>query len=97
MEVLQNWVSYFSFSFVLASDFIIDIFFLLSAFLATFLVLKRMKDHEGDPGSYAVYCLHLYMRYTPVYMFNIFFFWKFISMFGDGPTFFRYGDVAKCS
>lgn len=96
MEVLQMWVDYPSFSFVLAADFVIDIFFFISALLSTFFILKYMKEHEGNFGSYLVYVLHIYTRYTPVYAFNLFFFWKILSLFGDGPIFFLYNQVSSC-
>jgi len=96
MQVLQIWVHYFSFSFILASDFIIDVFFVISAFLATYFLLKKIQKNEGELESYAVYFMHLYLRYTPLYAFNLFFFWKVISLFGDGPNFFMYNEVSQC-
>jgi len=97
MQVLQEWVHCFSFSFVLASDYVIDVFFVLSAFLATYFVLRKMRDNEGEQGSFVAYGLHLYMRHTPLYAFNLFFFWKIVSLFGDGPNFFMFYENSQCS
>lgn len=94
MQVLQQWVHYSSFGFVLASDFVIDIFFVISAFLATYSQLKKIRQNEGELESFAVYAMHLYLRYTPLYAFNLFFFWKVLPLFGDGPNFFNYNEIS---
>jgi len=96
MEVLQTWVQDFSFSFVLSADFAIDCFFFFSSFLATFFLLKRMKENEGNVGSVLAIYLHRYMRLIPLYFFLLLFFWKFMVLFGDGPMFFLYDEFAQC-
>jgi len=96
--VIQEWVTSFGFSVVLAGDLAVDIFFWLTAFLACYFLLNKMHDNDGDLGSIAKILMNRYVRLFPLYFFTLFFFWKFIVVFGgDGPMFFMYSEVNGCS
>lgn len=87
-------MSDFLFSIVLAADFMVDIFFWMTAFISTYLMLVRLRDNLGNFGGVFA-TLKIYidraMRLLPAYMFSLFFFWKFLVLFGgDGPMFFMY-------
>lgn len=82
------------FSIVLSAELAVDVFFWLTAFLACYFILNRMHDNNGEMGSGLKIILNRYMRLFPLYFFSLFFFWKFIVLFGgDGPMFFMYDIV----
>ena len=87
-------MSDFLFSFILSADLIVDIFFWMSAFLATYFLLVRLKEGLGSYGGWKnvlrIY-LNRVMRLLPTYMFALFFFWKFLVLFGgEGPIFYMF-------
>jgi peptidoglycan/LPS O-acetylase OafA/YrhL len=91
MIVIQEWMSNYSFCFVLSGELAVDVFFWLTAFLACYFLLNRMHDNEGNMGSALKIILNRYMRLFPLYFFTLIFFWQFIVLFGgDGPMFFMY-------
>ena len=47
VEVIQEWMSDFLFSFVIETDLFADIFFWMSAFLGSYLLLVKIKNNEG--------------------------------------------------
>ena len=47
LDVIQEFMGHFSFSFVLAADLIVDIFFWLTAFLSSYFLLVRLKSNYG--------------------------------------------------
>lgn len=90
-------MTHFLFSIVIAADLIVDIFFWITAFLASYFLLLRLKDNYGSFGGLFQFLriyLHRVMRLIPTYIFALFFFWKFLVLFGgDGPMFFMYNDM----
>mmetsp|Transcript_13805 Transcript_13805/g.9957 ORF Transcript_13805/g.9957 Transcript_13805/m.9957 type:complete len:138 (-) Transcript_13805:39-452(-) len=89
--IIQDWMGSLAFSLVLSGDLAVDIFFWLTAFLATYFLLNKMHDNAGDYGSSFLFLFSRYMRLFPMYAFMLFFFWQFIVVFGgDGPMFFQY-------
>ena len=57
-----------------------------------------MSENDGNIGSvYKIY-LKRFLRLFPLYFFTLFFFWKFLVLFGgDGPMFFLYDSAIECS
>lgn len=94
LEIIENWISNPLFSVVLSADLVVDIFFWLTAFLSCYCMLSVMDNNDGVLGKvYKIY-LDKVMKLLPLYMFTLFFFWKFLSMFGgDGPIFFMYDSM----
>jgi hypothetical protein len=81
----------FLFSIVLSAEHVVDIFFWLTAFLGSYFLLCKMRDNEGLMGSWPFLYLNRLVRLLPLYMFSLFFFWKFLVLFGgNGPLFFMY-------
>lgn len=92
LEALEAWVATPMFGVVLSADLMVDTFFWLSAFLASYQLLVSMQVNEGHlPYSKRKIVLNRYMRLIPVYAFTLLFFWRFLPLFGgDGPMFFNY-------
>lgn len=94
-------MGHFSFSFVLAADLIVDIFFWMTAFLSSYYLLLRLKTNYGQFGGWKsiirIY-FHRVMRLLPTYAFALFIFWKILVLFGgSGPMFFMYSTATECS
>jgi peptidoglycan/LPS O-acetylase OafA/YrhL len=86
------------FSLVISAELAVDIFFWLTAFLSCYLLLKKMNENEGNIGSILKIYINRVMRLLPLYAFTLFFFWKFLVLFGgDGPMFFMYNTACECS
>jgi peptidoglycan/LPS O-acetylase OafA/YrhL len=89
----------FLFSIVLSAEQVVDIFFWLTAFLGSYFLLCKLKERDGlfPPGGIAMIYLNRLVRLLPLYMFAMFFFWKFLVLFGgDGPLFFQYQTTTEC-
>ena len=92
IEVIQEWVQSSFFSIVLSTDLFVDVFFWISAFLATYQLLVKMKLNDGKlPSNKFVIIFNRFIRLWPLYVFTLFFFWRFMPLFGgEGPLFFEY-------
>jgi peptidoglycan/LPS O-acetylase OafA/YrhL len=81
---LGKWWSmpFFSFSGTLC----VDTFFFISAFLATFLLIKKL-DKEQRPAYkwIPLTYFHRFLRITPAYMFAMFFNWQIAPLLAYGP------------
>jgi len=90
LEAIQEWVESSFFSLVLTADLIVDTFFWLSAFLASYQLLVSMKLNGGRlPASKLMLILNRAIRLWPLYAFTLIFYWRFIVLFGgEGPMFF---------
>jgi len=84
---------------VLSADLIVDSFFWISAFLASYQLLVRMKLNDGKlPNNKFALCFNRFIRLWPLYVFTLLFFWRFIPLFGgEGPLFFEYQNMNECS
>lgn len=81
----------FTFSAVLSAEHVVDVFFWMTAFIGSYFMLSKMQKNEGFLGSVAFIYINRVVRLLPLYVFAIFFFWKFLVLFGgDGPLFFMY-------
>ncbi|CDW85999.1 UNKNOWN [Stylonychia lemnae] len=101
MGIIQEFMSDFLFSLVLAADFIVDIFFYMTAFVSSYFLLIRLHQNYGSFGQWTQVMrlyLHRFMRLFPTYLFALFFYWKFLTLFGgEGPMFFMYSTQTECS
>ena len=91
MNIIQEWMGDFLFSIVLTAEHTVDIFFWLTSFLGSYFLLVKIQDNNGLLGSWLMIYLNRIVRLLPLYMFAMFFFWKFLILYGgDGPLFFMY-------
>jgi hypothetical protein len=89
MNIIQDWMDSLMFSAVLSAEHVTDVFFWLTSFIGTYFLLVRMKKQDGFLGSSVFIYLNRVVRLLPLYIFAIFFFWKFLVLFGgDGPLFY---------
>jgi peptidoglycan/LPS O-acetylase OafA/YrhL len=94
LTIIQEWMTNVAFCIVISAELASDVFFWISAFLATYFLLNKMLDNDGNVGSNMRIILNRYMRLFPLYAYALFFFWLFIPLFGgDGPMFFMYNQV----
>lgn len=83
----------FIFSAVLSADHVTDVFFWMTAFIGSYFMLTKMKKQDGFLGSKLFIYVNRAVRLLPLYVFAIFFFWKFLVLFGgDGPLFHQYSS-----
>jgi peptidoglycan/LPS O-acetylase OafA/YrhL len=88
----------FTFSAVLSAEHVTDVFFWLTAFIGSYFMLAKMKKQDGFLGSASMIYINRAVRLLPLYVFSIFFFWKFLVLFGgDGPLFHQYQTSTECS
>jgi hypothetical protein len=97
MNIIQEWMSSLLFGVVLSAEHVVDLFFWMTAFLGSYLMLAKMHANEGQLGSWFWLYLNRIVRLVPLYMFAMFFFWKFLVLYGgDGPLFYQYHDKTEC-
>lgn len=88
----------FLFNLVLSAEHVVDIFFWLTAFLGSYFMLNKLKENNGSMGSWGLIYVNRIVRLLPLYMFSMFFFMKFLVLFGgDGPLFYMYQTTTECS
>jgi peptidoglycan/LPS O-acetylase OafA/YrhL len=65
----------------------VDTFLFISAFLATFLLLKKLeKEKRPVSGWLPMYYVNRFARITPAYMFALFLNWKVAPLLATGPV-----------
>lgn len=58
-------MSDFLFIFVIQTDLLVDIFFWMTAFLGSYLLLVKIKNNDGATGSWLKIYLHRVVRLLP--------------------------------
>ncbi len=97
MNIIQEWMSDFFFSIILSAELIVDIFFWMTAFFGSYFMLSKLKENDGVQGNWAKIYLDRLVRLLPAYVFALFFFWKFLVLFGgEGPMFYMYSSMTEC-
>ena len=98
MEVIQEWMEHWLFSIVLSAEHTVDIFFWLTAFLGSYAILAKMNEMQNVKAlSWFMIYLNRIVRLLPLYMFAMFFFWKFLVLYGgSGPLFYQYHSATEC-
>jgi len=79
-----------SFSFILSAPYSVDIFFWLSGFLGTYLLMVEMKKKKGKSKPFFFVILHRVLRLWPMYISALLLYWGIMPMFGNGPIFNQY-------
>jgi hypothetical protein len=88
----------FIFSAVLSAEHVTDVFFWMTAFIGSYFMLAKMQKQDGFLGSKLFIYVNRVVRLLPLYVFTIFFYWKFLVLFGgDGPLFHQYQSNTECS
>lgn len=90
--VMVSWFERWTFSIMLLAPYSVDVFFWLSGFLGSYLMLELLKKRNGRMQPYWMIMLHRWLRITPLYFATILFFWFIMAMAGNGPVFFMYKD-----
>lgn len=76
------------FNVVIQAEFVVDVFFWLTAFLASYLILVKMKE---TGVSFIVVVINRFVRLWPSYLITLLISWKVMGLFGgEGPLFFMY-------
>jgi peptidoglycan/LPS O-acetylase OafA/YrhL len=98
LEAIEHWLKSGFFSTVLSADLTVDLFFWISAFLASYQLLVLLKVNGGSyPSSKKALVFSRFMRLAPLYYFTFFFMWKVMALWGgEGPLFFEYSNMAQC-
>ena len=89
---MLEWFDDWLFSIIQAAPYAVDVFFWLSGFLGSYLMLELMKKKNGKSQPYLMVILHRFLRLAPLYLATLFFFWQIMAMVGTGPVFFKYTD-----
>ncbi|XP_042896783.1 nose resistant to fluoxetine protein 6 [Parasteatoda tepidariorum] len=84
MKVVLDRIDNFPFEVILNGFFSVDSFFVLSAFLMSYLYLQEAAKKKGNL-SWAYFYIHRYLRLTPVYMLVIAFYTTIYPYLGSGP------------
>lgn len=87
-----DYVEMFSSTIIYGAFFAVDVFFWLSAFLMSYLMLKEMNA-RGFPGFF-VPVVHRFLRITPLFLFVTFLFWSLQKYLGSGPVWYS-GDLSN--
>jgi hypothetical protein len=90
IEALEEWMQSSYFDFIVSGDLVVDVFFWMGAFLASYQLLMRMSINEGRlPSSKCKLVMMRMARLWPLYLFTLVFFWRFMVLLGgEGPFFF---------
>ena len=98
LEVVGQWFESSIFMFVLQADLQADIFYWMTGFLMSFYILEKLHSNGGNMWASTVrITFDRYLRLAPLYIFMIFFLWKFIGLFGGaGPRFYQFESKHGC-
>ena len=96
LNAMHEWISSASFLWVVNADFQVDVFFWLTGFYMSYSQLKHRKNSKTEVSIWRI-AFERYLRFIPIYVFMLFFLWKFISLFGgDGPRFYEFEVNHSC-
>ncbi|CAL1261973.1 unnamed protein product [Larinioides sclopetarius] len=87
--------SYSRWSLIFNSDFSVDSFFVLSAFLVGFSYFQK-AEKTGGKISWLNFYVHRYIRLTPVYMIVLAFYTTISPLLGSGPLWPDYNVIPSC-
>lgn len=90
--VVFEFLQSFTFNFVISGAYAVDIFFWLSGFLGTYLLMAEMKKKNGKMQPFWLIYLHRFLRLVPLYMLTMLIYWFLMSIAGTGPIFFMYKE-----
>jgi len=83
LEIVYQTVSSFGFYIILQADLQASIFYFITAFVLSYTLLKKMHRNDGVLWVHPIRVfLERYFRLVPLYVFMIFFLWKFLGLLG---------------
>ncbi|XP_050523734.1 nose resistant to fluoxetine protein 6-like [Daktulosphaira vitifoliae] len=83
-EFIETFYSKLEAMVILNGPILVDTFFIISGFLACYLLLEHIQNH---PKTYRIslFYIHRYVRLTPVYAIVLAFYCTLLIRIGDGP------------
>lgn len=90
--VMFQWFDRWTFYILMSAPYSVDIFFWLSGFLGSYLMLEMYKKKNGRGQPYHFVMLHRFLRIVPLYFATLLHFWFIMAMGGNGPIFYMYKD-----
>lgn len=99
MSIVSKLFNNHLFIFVFQADLQNDIFFWITGFTMSYFLLKRLHEDKGFWTTHpARVFFERYLRIVPLYLFMIFFMWKFVNTLGgNGPRFYQFEESHSCS
>ena len=94
LEVADTYIKRFSFQVIMNGFFSVDVFFVLSGLLMSYLGIKEMESHHGK-FPFVFFYIHRFFRLSPAYYFALFLLFKILPYVGSGPLWFL-GNVHRC-
>ena len=94
LEMANTYPQRFSFQVIMNGFFSVDIFFVLSGLLMSYLSIKEMERRKGK-FPFLFYYVHRLLRLSPGYYFALFLLFKILPHVGSGPLWFL-GNVHRC-
>lgn len=85
--IKQDW-----FAVITVGTYAVDVFFFLSGFLASYVILARMHKRRGKGEGCLATVLHRWIRLFPLYAFVMLFTTGFLPLLANGPAYFLYAD-----
>lgn len=94
IELIQSW----EFTWMETCPYAVDIFFMMTGFLGTYIMLSMMQNRKGKTQGILKTYLHRYLRLLPLYVFIMLMFVFIVPLLASGPAFFRFNDllIADC-
>jgi len=77
------------FTFVRSAEYAVDTFFFMSAFLATWGILRQLEKRSLTVGSYWSMMLARYLRLTPTYLLVVVVYWQVLPYVSNGPNWYH--------
>ena len=86
------------FAVITVGTYAVDVFFFLSGFLASYIILARIHKRRGKGEGCLASVLHRWIRLFPLYAFVMLFTTGILPLLASGPTYFLYvdGDLSSC-
>ena len=94
-EVADKYFKRFSFQVIMNGFFSVDVFFVLSGLLMSYLSIKEMERRHGKFPLLFFY-VSRFLRLSPAYYFVLFLNFKILPYVGSGPVWFLGGAVHHC-
>ncbi len=94
-QAIQSFMKTYNWLTVYAGTSAVDIFFFLSGFLASYLIIGKVKKMKPSVLNYLKFLLHRFFRIWPAYVFCIFIFLRIAPTLGNGPLYFQYANQSN--
>lgn len=82
----------FAYNIITTATFAVDVFFWMSGFLGTYILMCSMKKKNGEMPNPLVIFAHRIIRITPLFLMVFLFNWTVMTSVGEGPVSFLYNE-----